>query len=356
MFEVTLISILCSILAYFACRLNVRNPLLVPLMILALFFSLRYNYTQDYSAYSRLFSQLNAYENLEYFRGVRYLEPGWKILNRLCRPFGFQFLVALTTFLQFGTFGWFAHKYVPHKWEWVLMLFYVFDPKMALLQLSAMRQTVAMCVIMWSMPWILDRKILKASVMWLLALSFHRSAYIAFPIIFAGYLKPKWWFWVVIVEGSLVIIATALPTFFLSLAEDSIEMVGVGHYAHYLAFDKGLKMGTGLGIAYKILFLSYMFYLMRKTDRQMFIFASIFQISWAFQLLGLAGQYFGRFGWYFTFLGIPAYLLYIKNWKRSLIDRTIFVVYVLIQIYTYYMFFTDYFPEGYLHYRTILDF
>ena len=354
MLEVTIVNILAVLMAFYGCWQNRRQPLLIPCLLLAIFFSLRYNYTMDYSSYSRMFFYFNIYDNIDYAPQYRSVEIGWKILNRLCRPMGFQFLVALTTFFQFGTFYWFVNRFVRKKWRWIMLFFYVVDPWYMLLGLSAMRQTVAMSLIMLSFPSILKKKVLTAGLFWLLAFSFHKSAIIALPFIFDGYLNPSRWKSVTVIEIVIIAVSMFAPLAIVTLVSNSIDLGGMEKYSIYLTHGKAAQLETGFGFLFRMIFVGYLLSKLRYLNRQMYIFDSIYVLNIAFVFLGLVGVYFGRLGWYFTWIGIPAILVFVEKWRVSLVGRTIFILYCVVEVWTYFRFFTDFFPSGFLHYQSIL--
>lgn len=356
MFEVITVSILATLIAMYGSYAKQKHPLWVPMIMLAIFFSLRYNYTMDYIAYERMFNSVNAYENMNYYSYIRGIETGWKVLNRLLAPLGYQSLIAVTTFFQLGVFVWFAEKYISRKWQWVALMIYVFDPWYMLMHLSTMRQTMSMSVLVLSLPYIFDRKIFKALLIWAVALTFHKTAWIALPIMFVGYLKPRYWRLTAILIGSIIGVSALIPAFFFDIAKHSIGLLGAGRFEIYIVKGSAAQLGSGVGLLYRMAFIGYLIYSMKKSSRKMFIFIAIYCMAMPFQLMGMTGMYFGRLGWYFSYLGLPGLLVYVYNWRKSLLDRTIFVVYICLEIYTYLRFFVDYFPSGFLHYETVLEF
>lgn len=354
MLEVTIINILALLLAYYSTVKRAKQPLIVPCFLLALFFSLRYNYTMDYRAYASIFRDLNMFDNMDYSIYVRRIEIGWKLLNRLFSPLGFQVLVAATTFFQIGTFHWFVSKYVKYEWRWIMLFFYVVDPWYLLMGLSAMRQTVALSILMLAMPSVFKRDIIKGIILWVLALMFHKSAIVAFPILFTGYLNQKYWKWVITIEVALILGALLIPHTYVEIVTAVVGTTKFESYNHYMRTAKSAALTSGVGMLFRLIFVGYIFGSMRKMDNKMFIFAAIYAFSPLFSFMGFIGTYFGRLGWYFTWIGMPALMIYLQRWKVSLFGRALFICFCIIEVWTYYKFFTDFFPEGYEHFRSII--
>lgn len=356
MLEVTAVNILAVILTWWSCRARIKRPMLLPCLILALFYCVRYKYGNDYYSYTKIFNMINAHDNMDHYYMMRKIEVGWKLLNRLFRYVGFQGIVVVTTFFQFGTFGWFVTKYIPKKWQWFILFLYLVNPYFMFYQLSAMRQTVALCIMMWAMPYILKRKIWKAILLWLLAFSFHQSVFIAIPILFVGYLRSSMWKWTTLITVVLTVIAIAGPATLMSVVQGLTAAETFNKYAVYLSVDKGASLSSGFGFLFRLVVFGYLFILMRKTGRKMFIFGTLYQFSYIFSFLSLMGEYFTRLSYYYSFLGIPALLLFAIYWKRSLVDRFILIIYIFIEVMSYYQFFYHpTFTKYYLVYRTIFD-
>lgn len=354
MLEVTGINLLAVLMAWWGCRTRIKRPMLLPCLLLACFFSIRYKYGNDYNSYTYIFNMVNAHGNIDHFKAMRKVEIGWKILCRIFKPVGFQGLVVVTTFFQLGVFGWFVTKYVPRKWQWVILVFYILDPWYMLYQLSAMRQTVALSIMLMSVPYILKRKLVKSFLFWIVAFSFHQSVFIALPLLFAGFLRTRMWKWTASINIALAALAILGPLTLMALVQGFTASQTFDKYAVYMSIDKGTALSSGFGFLFRIVVFAYMFILLRKAGRKMYIFGTIYQYSYVFKFLGLVGAYFGRLGFYFAYMGLPAMLLFVINWKKSLVDRIIFTVFLATQVMGYFQFFYNpVFTRYYLEYRTI---
>lgn len=65
----------------------------------------------------------------------------------------FSLVIVLTAF-EISVYYWFIKKYIPKEWYWFAVFIYVFNPNFMLTQSSMMRQTLAMCIVLLSIPYI----------------------------------------------------------------------------------------------------------------------------------------------------------------------------------------------------------
>ncbi len=356
MLEVSLVSLIAILVALWGSHNNVRYPLLVPCLILAAFLSTRYNYSCDYRAYARIFARINESDDWDHNARTRYLEIGWKILNRLCRPLGFQAVVIITTFFQLFSVGWFIQRFVPRKYQWYVFAIYVITPYMMLMGISAMRQTVSISIMLWGVPSILKRKIWRSLIYFFLALCFHDAAWITLPIIFAGYLNPKYWKTVALIEVAIIVMVVGAQAFLLSMINSVGGMLPTDRLNVYMNMDRGSSFGSGLGFMFRVIFYSYLIYNMKnmKDKPHLFAFSTIYIIGIVFIAIHLVATYLARLGWYYSIIGLPALVVYLDKFRTSLYARVMLITYVVFELYNLYVFYVETFPWAFLHFKSVL--
>lgn len=69
----------------------------------------------------------------------------------------FSLVIVLTAF-EISVYYWFIKKYIPKEWYWFAVFIYVFNPNFMLTQSSMMRQTLAMCIVLLSIPYIYKKR------------------------------------------------------------------------------------------------------------------------------------------------------------------------------------------------------
>ena len=105
-------------------------------MVLFLFAALRYMYGSDYSSY------YGHYLNIQAGGASPYDEWGFTMLNQLAPSF--EFIIALTS----AVFVWSSYKLVvgelSTEYAWLGLLIFIINPYLFLMNLSAIRQCMAM--------------------------------------------------------------------------------------------------------------------------------------------------------------------------------------------------------------------
>ena len=180
MLAVTIINIIAILLTYLSRYKNFKHGFGVSILVLIVFFGIRYNYGNDYASYSSMFNEINNYQSIQAALDNTSIEVGWLLLNRLFKPVGFYILVFCLTCFQFGSFYVFLKRYIRREQLYIALSIYLFSSDLMLTMLSMMRQCLAMNIILWSIPLILNKKFVKSIILILLAAQFHQSAYIVF--------------------------------------------------------------------------------------------------------------------------------------------------------------------------------
>lgn len=146
------------------------------------FLALRYNYGNDYTVYHNLYNNING-DFRNYINGSKGIEIGWVILNRIFKPFGFYSMVAFLALINCIVYFKFIKDFVDKKYYWFAVFIYFFNTYFLLIQLSAMRQCMAIILLISSMNYIFRKKYITSAALIVLAVSFHMSALILIMLI-----------------------------------------------------------------------------------------------------------------------------------------------------------------------------
>lgn len=237
------------------------------------------------------------------------------------RYFMFFFSAALMLSLQFFT----IKKYSPVIYFSVFILFC----KFFLMSFVYLRQGIAMGIIWFSLPLILDRKYLKFFLLAGFAFLFHKSSLIFLPIYFIANIKFKNLNMFVISVVALIVSVSPLSTFILGiLAENADAKVGV-----YVEKSGGINVFYLIESAVLIyLMLKYRsdFY---KTKFGTLILNGLFGYI-IVNIMALTNASFLRFGWYyfiFLIIALPYIYTFIEYPKfKANFKLLIFIYYSFV--------------------------
>lgn len=329
--------------------------------LLFLFAALRYMYGSDYSAY---FTKFNA------------LHSGWKgffdgevlfiLLNMVCP--NFYVLVAVTSFAFVIVIYYLITRNLPRNYVWVGLLIFIINPQLFLVNLSAMRQCLAMLLFIAAIPFAYRRKPIPYILLLLVGALFHKSILILIP--FYLFISPK------PVRAGKIILVLAVVFAGLYL----VDMVGLvkyvaawfddSQYMHYATNEMTNSLRATLLTS--VYFVFVLFNLPRLKGK-MLVYGKLYLISTMLGVLAFRVSMLTRIQMYFDIFSvvvIPAILIELRKEGRVKVDRShpiasvwgcinhyalpilIFVIYGL----RYYSFFTNpmwsrYFAE----YRTIFE-
>ena len=153
-----------------------REWLLISCCLLFAFAALRWQYGNDYENYRQVFQSLVAGEPSPY------RELGFGLLMKLCPSF-FSFQ-ALTSLILVGTAWAITTCWAPRGYGWVGFSLFVLNPYLFLMNLSAIRQSIALCLFVAAVALGLKRKFLGFCLCIGLAGCFHTSALFLLPVYF----------------------------------------------------------------------------------------------------------------------------------------------------------------------------
>ena len=150
MYAIFFVGFVTVALAYQAKFFKYHICLLFSFVVLGTFLAVRYDFGNDYMPYMLMHKEL---QNMSIFNS--HYEFGWIILNKFV--YNFYLLVAVLSIFNCYVYFRFINRYVPLQFWWLAVFIYVFNTNFMLIQASAMRQTVAILVFIYSIKYIINR-------------------------------------------------------------------------------------------------------------------------------------------------------------------------------------------------------
>lgn len=360
MVAVTIMNLIVMLLLYSGFRLKIKGNLMPGVvMILIVFYSIRYGFGNDFKSYEHMFYMINGMTLDRAMGHFERLEDGWIILNYLFKGLDFQvFLVFLTT-IQFCSIGWFISRYVEPKYQWAIMGIYMFLPSMMLIQLSMLRQGLAIQIVMMSVYFIID----KRKYWWIglllvyLAVQFHKSAYFAFAL-FLFPLMEKFNYRVLIaIYIGLFGVFQFMPDFMNGLMNSVLDIDEFERYDVYMGKGNyAVEMRSGLGFAFQMMVGLYLMYITRwKSTKNRFFIISMGIFYTTLPLTGLMGLV-SRVSYYFFQVGLPSYGEIFRRARKDPLALLIGSLLIFYIFQSYMKFFYDpVWTKRYMHYTTIFN-
>lgn len=322
-------------------------PIIFAISVYAIVFGLRYGVGVDTNSYIESYT--------EYGRGVseRDVEPGFLFLNQLLYWCGFPswFFLAVVAFLQLGLV-FFAYRNEKNVFPFLALTFML--GCIWLSYANGLRQILAFCFFVASIPFAREKKIFWHYLLIALAITMHKSAWVL--VIFYPLIRlDKDWCPSRLIQYALLAgsIALGKSSFFLSIL-GQLEQVTVltgydvymsdGYYSDYVfSTDSSIGVGYIILLLIPIFIIAHSDYLKKKNPSVRFIYNLFF-----FGLLlrhsfegSMLVQRLNYYFYGFEFI-VAAFLLYqfkIDHRKRSL---TILVfLYCLVFLATLYRMFEN---------------
>ena len=247
----TLLTILMCICANRAQGNSKQSKLLgwLPLILFTLVFGLRYGVGVDYNNYVDIYEATAYYPSYDEILENERFEPGFTLLIYLCHLFNapvyilFSLAAFIQIFLLYKTFKNEGNILVYIYATLILTGFCMYS------FMNIIRHEIAFCFFLYSLKYIQDNKLSKYWICCLLALAFHKSALILFPLYFI-WIKRKGILNKPIIEVSILIACFALS--FVSQWQEIMHLfdsliVFLG-YEDYLDIADQMVVNNKMGI------------------------------------------------------------------------------------------------------------
>ncbi|KUO68033.1 MAG: hypothetical protein APF83_12185 [Lutibacter sp. BRH_c52] len=353
MITVIIVGILAVFFAYLAQFKKTKNGLKVSFFLIFLFLAFRYDFGNDYKGYLEKFQFLNTF-GLENYLIWDTSEIGWAYLNYIFIPFGFFAMVAALALLNSLIYYNFIKRYVPVKFYWLGVFIYIFDPYLMLIHASAMRQSLAISLVVLSFNYLYKKDFLRFILIILISSFFHRSALIMLILIPLIIYHWKINLRVAIIFCAIFIILFGAGSFIMASTNDFLQLFLI-RYEHHLEKEIELNQGIGLGVALQFIILIITLYFARFQNREADILFKIYVISFIFIPLSLYIWLISRIGFYFTIFSIAVIPIIASGIKNKLFGKIVPLMFVGFTLFKFFQFFlSEIWIENYGVYKSII--
>lgn len=329
-------------------------------LVLTIMSAIRYDYGNDYWAYydvfeSILYSNFTLLDLLDVKMMIS--DPGWSVLCYIFKPLGFNgFIACISVFVNFCYYK-FIRTYVPVNYYAMAAFLYVFDWSIFPVQLSMLRQSIAICVFIIIFKYIIEKKVIKAFIIILIASTIHKSIIIITPFVLLGYVSEKW-----IKQICLMTIISFVVVLFASSYVNSLYsyFIVLEAFEKYSYAEKYSDSQIGIRTLIHTLPSIYTCFLLYnkkiEIDRTNKFLLLIPCIGIVFIPFNQISVIIGRLSFYFNTFTVVAYPQIWINSKSLLIKISLAFVILIVMLFEYISFFnSDIYGDSFYIYHTIFD-
>lgn len=252
MISILVVNTLAVLFAYLAKYKNMQFMFGFSLIVLCVFYGIRYDFGNDYWSYYNLFLASS------YGIDVEVIEPGWGFINYLCQPIGFFGMIFLLTVFEYYSVFKHIKLYVDREYWWLAVFIFCFTFNFLLLGCSMMRQFLAMVILLYTIKYISQRKLIPFLIIICIAISIHKTAIIFIPMYMFSLWLPninrKYWI-LSFVVGFICLMV--LSKTYLELFQVAAILFDDEKFSRYLLGDEGSYSFT---IIFDILWLVLLMY------------------------------------------------------------------------------------------------
>jgi hypothetical protein len=300
-------------------------------ILIFLFLAFRYDFGNDYKNY------------LEYFNTFEYIdlnsrwELGWQLLCFLFKPLGFFVMTAFLAGINCFIYYRFIKDYVSPAYYWLAVFIYVFNPGFMLLHSSAMRQSVAIAIFLFSLGYLYKKQIVRYVLCVLLASMFHSSAIILLPLYILFVIDWQ------ISKIKAIIIFIIFVLFLISIqifAPYLGEFIGT-YFERYKDYQGGAELSSGLGFLYYIIIFIFVLIYSRFQKNHNELLFKIAIVSYYVIPLGFLIQLIGRVGMYMEPVMMAVIPIIFVCIKDKNVKSMFITSYIFMTLYSFYIFFNS---------------
>ncbi len=326
---------------------------------------LRYDYGTDYmSYYTKFYSIADSSYSLEYYadfsKGMH--EQGWSILMYMFKPLGFwAFAAALAIFNSYVYYRLIS-RFVPSEWRFFAVFIYLFTSTFYAMQLSMLRQGLAMALILFAIPDILEKKKIQPIISLILSATIHSSALICIPfalLLYIPFANRKLMITGLLAAFAIFIFAQDLVYGMMTdvvSASEALEKYDSKYFGgnYETAGSKNIlgtiTFFTPIVVALYALFKNKQF---SEDIIKIFVFVLIGSLI---SLTSSMVAMIDRVAWYFTIVSIVTYPLAYKSIPNKIIRNFLILFFVVVTLREYFGFMTaDGWVDHYGTYQTIFS-
>ena len=348
------IVLFCSIII---ASIKIKGKYLYPISFILLFIiaAIRYEYGNDYIHYFKQYQLIRSGEKSPY--GIEHL---YTILNKISP--NFFWVICFTTFIFIFVHYVFVRDNVPDNIAWVSVMIYVLNPYIYLVNLSSIRQSVALSLFIIAIGYSIKRRFIPYLLCILIGTLFHQSAIALLPIYFIANdrkISNKFLLFVVIVIFALLFSQNLI----FSILELILPLFNNLNYVYYA------NEGSTNSLRATLLSSVYLIYVLvnvGKMEGKALVYSKLYLISCILVVLSYKLSMLTRLQMYFdTFSIVSLPLIWISSKSFTYSERRWGKVIRIINLYAlpglimviyllrYYSFFTNPLWEPFFTYDTI---
>ncbi|WP_238382807.1 EpsG family protein [Vibrio coralliirubri] len=309
------------------------------LVILFIFLAIRTDFGNDFESYRHTYYSLSM--NLQAWGQNDKL---FVYLNSISPTF--EFFIFITSLIYIVTIGWFICTYLDNKYYSFSLFFLLINPYLFLIHASALRQMLAMCLVIFAFHFLINRKKLLYVLIILAASEFHPSAVALLSLVVVPFNKrPSTMLKVTLVFSLPIMLSSSVFSSLLGFILDFLPQ-----YSHY-------ESGEGNSLRSVLLsFIIFLFILIRMNtvDDKHVPFVNMTLISSYLSLLAFNLGMLTRFAIYFdvfSIVGMPVLFSNLRKDKKAfLFGLLVLAIYIL----RYYSFFTNNLWQPFFQYNSVI--
>lgn len=319
---------------------------LCSLIILCIFYGIRYDFGNDYWNYYDLY-----FESL-YGIDIELVEPGWGLINFLCQPIGFFGMIFILTVFEYYSVFKHIKLYVDREYWWLAVFIFCFTFNFLLLGCSMMRQFLAMVILLYSIKYISQRRLIPFLIIVCIAMSIHKTAIIFILVymfsLWAPNINRKRW----ILSSTIGFICLmVLSKTYLEFFQVAAILFNDEKFSRYLLGDEGSYSFT---IIFDVLLLVLlMYYCPQERIGKIICLVSI--LSYIFLPFTFVVVMLLRLMLFFSFFLIFAIPNMVQKVGSKLIKYVVLVIYMFLLVRRSIASYNGETYGGYFEYKTIFN-
>lgn len=330
------VSVLVAIFAGQQASLSkARAVLFFAFLCIYIFMAIRYDYGNDYMAYLDIFNESADIDIDSLYQYEGRSEIGWVLLCSFFNSIGFFGFVAVLSFFNCVVYYHLISKYCPREYYWLAIFIYLVDVNNMLVQLSALRQSVAVAIFVLAVDFLVQRKLLSFLMMVFTASLFHTTALVCLllaPLPYLAFRKERFFVFMYIAAYFILYI---LVDKLAPVVNSAISVL----FERYEVYQDATTVGSGVGmLIWSAIFVFLMHYSSFLLPREKLLL-KVGAISFLILPFGLIVSMMTRIGMYFQAILIVAIPLIFHSVESKFIRYLFLALYVTITLYGYYLFF-----------------
>ncbi len=342
------------VLAVLTAMFNLKGKRLFRLSfwILGLFAVLRYNFGNDYVSYHSWFDHIKSGGDSPYKS-----EIGFTFLNEISPSF--YILIAITSIFFLVVVYKLIRSNLDQQYMGLAVLIFLINPYLFMLNLSSIRQCIAMCLFILSIKYAHQRSFLKYAALIVIATLFHTTSIILLPMYFVINARK-------VNRRDILAIAVVFVVLMVntSIIQHTVD-IGLAffsnpNYNYYFSTGETNTLRATLltGITFVYILMN-----LRHLEGQHLICGKLYLIGLAFGMLAYHFPMFTRVQMYFdifSIVAIPGIMQYHAKVEESRNTRFIHlqmfpILIFLVYLLRYYSFFMNPMWASFTTYQTIFE-